>query len=185
MAISTTLAPAPTAPLDEAILADPIEFIRFEHYRQRALCDRLGRVAEDLGRPGASQDAAWILDYLSTDLPLHIADEAEDLMPLLRERCQSDGHVHAICDTLDREHEHDERGKGRLLEGLRRLVARRPVADPDHFVSAARAFQDKLRRHLVWENQTLLPLARKVLWTGDLESLGLRIARRHGYSGRA
>ncbi|HVO14051.1 MAG TPA: hemerythrin domain-containing protein [Alphaproteobacteria bacterium] len=185
MAISTALAPAPAAPLDTAILADPIEFIRFEHYRQRTLCDRLGRVADDLNRPGAGGDAAWILDYLSTDLPLHIADESQDLMPLLRERCQADGQVHAICDTLDREHERDERGRDRLLEGLRRLAARRPVADPDHFVSAARAFQDKLRRHVVWENQMLLPLARKILWTGDLESLGLRMARRHGFSGRA
>lgn len=185
MAISTSLAPAPTAPLDQAILADPIEFIRFEHYRQRALCDRLGRVADDLGRPGATGDAAWILDYLSTDLPLHIADESEDLMPLLRERGESDGEVLAICDTLDREHERDERGRDRLLDGLRRLVTRRPVADPAQFVSAARAFQDKLRRHVVWENQTLLPLARRLLWTGDLESLGLRMARRHGYSGRA
>lgn len=185
MANSTALAPAPAAPLDTAILADPIEFIRFEHYRQRALCDRLGRVAEDLSRPGAGTDAAWVLDYLSADLALHIADEAEDLLPLLRERCPSDGRVRALCDTLDREHERDERGRDRLLDGLRRLVQRRPVPDAEHFVAAARAFQDKLRRHVVWENQTLLPLARKVLWTGDLESLGLRMARRHGYPGRA
>ena len=87
MAITTAFAPAPAAPLDTAILADPIEFIRFEHYRQRTLCDRLRRVAEDLGRPGVAEDAARILDYLSNDLPLHIADETDDLMPLLRERC--------------------------------------------------------------------------------------------------
>ena len=185
MATSTALAPAPAAPLDSAILADPIEFIRFEHYRQRTLSDRLGRVADRLGRPGAAENAAWILDYLSTELPLHIADEAEDLMPLLRERCQSRDQVQAICETLDREHEGDQRARSRLLDGLARLAAREPVADPANFAAAARGFQDKLRCHLVWENQTLLPLARKRLWTGDVESLGLRMARRHGYSGRA
>jgi hemerythrin-like domain-containing protein len=185
MTTSATLAPAPAAPLDTALRADPIEFIRYEHYRQRALCDRLGRIADDLRRPGAAADAAWVVDYLSADLTLHIADEAEDLLPLLRERCRSDGRVRALCDTLDREHERDQRGRDRLLDGLRRLAARRPVADAGDFVAAARAFQDELRRHVLWENQTLLPLARKALWTGDLESLGLRMARRHGHSGRA
>ena len=45
MATTPTFAPAQAAPLDAAILADPIEFIRFEHYRQRTLSDRLGRIA--------------------------------------------------------------------------------------------------------------------------------------------
>jgi hypothetical protein len=185
MATPTTFAPAEAAPLDVAILADPIEFIRFEHYRQRTLSDRLGRIAEDPHGPETAGDAAWVLDYLSTDLPMHVADEAEDLMPLLRERCPSRDQVEAICDALDRAHQSDERATGWLLEGLRRLAAHRLPADPQGFVGAALAFQDKLRRHLVWENQALLPLARKRLWTGDVESLGLRMARRHGYSGRA
>jgi hemerythrin-like domain-containing protein len=182
MAITTAFAPAPAAPLDTAILADPIEFIRFEHYRQRTLCDRLRRVAEDLGRPGAAEDAARILDYLSNDLPLHIADEADDLMPLLCERCGPSDVARAIAETLDREHEADQRGTHRLFDALLSLAAGEPLADPVRFAAAARAFQDKLRRHLVWENQALLPLARKCLWAGDVESLGLRMARRHGYA---
>jgi len=93
--------------------------------------------------------------------------------------------VQAIADTLDRAHESDQRATDWLLEGLRRLAAYRLPADPKGFVGAALAFQDRLRRHLVWENQALLPLARKRLWAGDVESLGLRMARRHGYSGRA
>jgi hemerythrin-like domain-containing protein len=185
MATTPTFAPAQAAPLDAAILADPIEFIRFEHYRQRTLSDRLGRIAEDVDGAATARDAAWILDYLDTDLPLHIADEAEDLMPLLRERCASRDHVQAICDTLDREHKNDEQAKDHLLDGLRRLAARLPLANPLGFTRAALLFQDKLRRHLVWENQTLLPLARKRLWTGDVERLGLRMARRHGLPGRA
>ncbi|MGE5148061.1 MAG: hemerythrin domain-containing protein [Candidatus Eiseniibacteriota bacterium] len=185
MAITTAFAPAPAAPLDTAILADPIEFIRFEHYRQRTLCDRLRRLADDLGRPGAAEDAARILDYLSGELPLHIADEADDLMPLLCERSVRRDEAQAIAETLDREHEADQRGIDRLFDALLCLAGGEPLAEPARFAAAARAFEDKLRRHLVWENQTLLPLARKCLWTGDVEFLGLRMARRHGYAGRA
>ena len=185
MAITTAYAPAPGAPLDTAIFADPIEFIRFEHYRQRTLCDRLRRLADDLGHPVAAEDAARILEYLSAELPLHVADEAEDLMPLLFERSMRREDARAIAETLDREHEADQRGTQRLFEALLSLAAGEPLADPTRFSTTARAFEDKLRRHLVWENQTLLPLARKSLWTGDVEVLGLRMARRHGYAGRA
>lgn len=185
MATPTTIAPAQAAPLDAAILADPIEFIRFEHYRQRTVADGLGRIAANLEGPETARYAAWALDYLSTDLPMHVADEAEDLMPLLRERCASRDQVEAISDTLEEAHKSDERATDWLFDGLRRLAAHGRPADPQGFVRAVLAFQDRLRRHLVWENQTLLPLARKHLWIGDVESLGLRMARRHGYPGRA
>ena len=64
-----------------------IQFIYAEHDRQRIACAALDRLADNLDAADACDNAAFVLDHLETALPLHIADEEQNLFPLLRERC--------------------------------------------------------------------------------------------------
>ena len=50
------------------------------------------------------------------------------------------------------------------------------------FVHEARTFGVLQRRHLAWENGTILPLARKRLNKHDLAELGRKMAARRGLS---
>jgi iron-sulfur cluster repair protein YtfE (RIC family) len=65
---------------------DPIEFLYGEHERLRRQCEHLVRLAKDPVAAEAPEIAAAILDYLENNLPLHRADEEEDLFPLLERR---------------------------------------------------------------------------------------------------
>ena len=58
-----------------------------------------------------------------------------------------------------------------------RAAGRQP-ADAVEFGHAARAFSVFQRRHLAWENGTVLPLARKRLTAADQADMGRRMADR-------
>ncbi len=156
----------------------PIEFLFTEHDRLRVVCAALERVADDCTAGDARENAAFALSYLENELPLHIADEEEDLFPLLERRCDPDDEIDTILDLLNDEHEADQEYQLRLLEPLRSIAAGRRPADAVEFGHAARAFSVFQRRHLAWENGTVLPLARKRLSEADQADLGRKMAAR-------
>lgn len=159
----------------------PLEFLFAEHDRQRVLCVALERLADDPEAADARENAAAILAYLENDLPEHLADE-EDLFPLLERRSQPDDQVEAVLDQLRHEHEADGDYAHRVMVPLKDLAAGHPLADTSAFVHDARTFSILQRRHLAWENGTLLPLARKRLSRQDLAGLGRKMAARRGIS---
>ncbi|MDH3792559.1 MAG: hemerythrin domain-containing protein, partial [Rhodospirillales bacterium] len=65
---------------------EPIEFLYGMHERLRRQCENLVQLAKDPAAAEAPEIAAAILDFLETGLPLHRADEEEDLFPLLERR---------------------------------------------------------------------------------------------------
>jgi hypothetical protein len=73
-------------PLPENLFREPVDCLYADHFRLRAICDQLERLALDEVRGSVCKVARACIDYLERDLPLHIADE-EDLLPLLRSRC--------------------------------------------------------------------------------------------------
>ena len=180
MATARLHSPVHETPLDDAALDDPIEYLRFEHYRQRVLCDYLARIADDPTDPDHADRVAWVLTYLETDLVLHVADEEIDLLPLLNRRCNGTDAVADIGGALAHEHVSDEMLRTAVIAGLVALAAGRPLERPLEFIVKAQMLEERLRRHLVWENQTLMPLARRRLTGDDLARLGRRMARRHG-----
>jgi iron-sulfur cluster repair protein YtfE (RIC family) len=168
--------------LQAVVYGTPLEALRFEHFKQRLLCDMLGRIVDDLHGRDTVKNAAWVLSYLENDLPLHVSDEAEDLVPLLLEHADTDGAVGEACDALVQEHESDEPLMAEVTAGLERLAGEWPLERPLDFIIRALMFEEKLRRHLAWENATLLPLARRFLGSADISSLRRRMASRHGLS---
>ncbi|HEX7008110.1 MAG TPA: hemerythrin domain-containing protein [Alphaproteobacteria bacterium] len=179
MAPMPALAPVHEAPLCDTALRDPIEYLRFEHYRQRVLCDLLARIADDPTAPGNTDRVAWVLHYLETELVLHVADEEQDLLPLLGRRCSGADALPDISGALAQEHVSDEMLRRAVIVGLRALAEGRPLERPLDFIVRAQMLEERLRRHLVWENQTLMPLARRRLTRDDLATLGRRMMRRH------
>ena len=160
----------------------PIEFLFEEHDRQRVICAAFELLAHDCTADRAPEIAALILNYLEHEMPLHIADEDEDLFPLLTRRCAPEDDFDEIVALLSSEHESDEKHCHALFAPLRAIVNGLRPPDPVQFVADARAFAILQRRHLGWENGTVLPLARRCLTATDRVEMGRKMAERRGIS---
>jgi hypothetical protein len=183
MATGPAFPPVHKTPLAGAALSDPIEYLKFEHFRQLVLCELLGRIVDDPYGADTGRRIPWVRRYLMNELALHAADEEQDLLPLLDLRCDDADALTTISEALERDHLSDERLKADVIGDLTALATGRPLDRPLEFIVRALAFEEHLRRHLMWENLTLMPLARRRLTTDDLATLGRNMARRH--EGRA
>ncbi|MFP6740379.1 MAG: hemerythrin domain-containing protein [Alphaproteobacteria bacterium] len=166
--------------LNPEVFRHPLEFIFAEHDRQRIACAALERLADDPGADDANESAAYILDHLEVDLPLHIADEERDLFPMLKERCLPDDRIEEMLALRHMEHEDDDANCGALLAPLRGIAGGSRPNDETAFSARARAFARFQRRHLGWENGTVLPLAERRLSDDDNAALGASMAARRG-----
>ncbi len=162
----------------------PIEFLFKEHDRLLEILATLELLAHDCTADRAPENAALVLGYLEHEMPLHIADEEEDLFPLLTRRCAPEDEIDELVALLSSEHETDENHYLALLAPLRAIVNGRPPPNPMRFAADARAFAVLQRRHLGWENGTVLPLARRRLTAADMAELGRKMAERRGISDR-
>jgi hemerythrin-like domain-containing protein len=162
-------------------IVDPIEFLYAQHDRQLVICAALDRLANAPDGEDATETAQLVLDYAATEMPLHLADEEKDLFPRLIERCDPEDALDNIVDQLEHEHETDSALYHRLEHGLKAIARGAPLAHPEVFCSDAQSFSMLQRRHLNWENGTVLPLARQKLTPEDLaEMRDAMSARRHG-----
>jgi len=149
----------------------PLEFLTGHHDRQLAMCAGLERLARDPGAADAAATARLLLNYLQRELPLHIADEEEDLFPLLETRCTEEDGLSALVAQMHLEHESDLMLEACLVTPLETIAAGHAPATPAVFARDAMAFATLQRRHLAWENGAILPLARRRLGTDDLARL--------------
>ncbi len=168
--------------IDINLFRHPIEFLFREHDRQRMICATLMLLAHDCTADLAPENAALVLGYLEHDMPLHIADEEEDLFPLLTRRCAPEDDFDEIVALLSSDHETDEKHYLALLAPLRAIVNGLRPPDPVQFAADARVFAILQLRHLGWENGTVLPLARRRLTATDRIEMGWKMAERRGIS---
>jgi hemerythrin-like domain-containing protein len=171
------LEPAPHAP--EAFRA-PIDLIAADHERQLVVCGVMERLVHNPRHGAQRRVIEAVRTYLARDLPLHVADEEEDLFPLLRRRCPSGDRIDEIFDILCGEHDADARLNNDVSEDLEALIGGRALGDPARFLINLFAFSQTQRRHLAWENAVILPRARAYLTATDTLELGRRMARRRG-----
>lgn len=166
-------------PLPENLLREPLDFLFADHCRQRALCDRLRRIASH--PPGLRGRAVvrQALAFLERDLPLHHRDEECDLFPLLRRRCLPGDNLLDMLEILSAEHAASELAAASIAGHLR-LILTDPVAVQAGLTAAVELFAAMQHRHLIWENVVVLPLARHRLKPTDLARMGRMMAeRRH------
>ncbi len=163
---------------------DPIEFVYLEHERLRRCCDELVQLGEQLNTEDAPAKAASILDYLENELPLHLADEEEDLFPLLKRRSPSDEGMISVLKLLCIEHRQDVECGRSLIEALRRIARGGQPLDPAMFRDYVRSYAMLQRRHHAMENTAVLPLAAELLTPEDIAELSCSMAARRGGPGQ-
>lgn len=146
---------------------DPIAFLKAEHERQRAVCDRIDALLEALEVGPVAEAAGDILAFLTEALPLHVADEESDLFPLLRARCGETGETARVLAQLSEEHELDGDLVDFLIDDLRKLAAGKDLPNPTRLLINLKEFVETQRRHLAWEDKTVLALADRILSQGD------------------
>jgi len=164
-------------PTHADLLASPLEFISEDHLRERQICAVIDGLimAISLDRKAALA----VLRFVNEELNVHLRDEAEDLFPLLMQRCTAED---AIEDTLDRI-KADQQAVIRLLPDVR--VALAGCLDTGADLSASERailtqFAVHMRHHLVVENAILLPIARVRLTQADLRLLSDHMRARRG-----
>ncbi len=162
-----------------ALLREPVDYIFADHFRQRTLCRVLDEIADETGWDLEKVEAAN--RFLGEDFALHIADEEEDLFPLLQRRTGPEEEIGDFIDQLCEDHERNgadaDRIRGSLTMVLEQGGADLPAQD---FRDLLRRFSADEKRHLIFENAIILPFARARLTADDLKNFGKRMAARRG-----
>jgi hemerythrin-like domain-containing protein len=161
---------------DHALLKDGLEFIAADHLRERCVCMLLDRIAA--GDCSAPQEVSRAVDFLQTDLPLHLADEQEDLFPLMRRCCLPEDEIDRVISRLLLDHQQAGDSTPEVLSVLARVLQSAPLTLEAQQLLAR--FTSFARRHLILETAVILPIARLRLRDSDHQSLRLRMMQRRG-----
>jgi hemerythrin-like domain-containing protein len=163
---------------DLPVVRRPLEFLEGHHDRQLLICAALEHLAEEVGADDAGETARMVLDYFEREMPFHIADEEDDLFPLMMQRCHEDDGFEETVAMLEAEHESDRELHDRLVPSLRVLAGGHLIENHAVFARDAVSFSTLQRRHLAWENGAVLPLARQRLSEDDLVTMAEAMTRR-------
>jgi hemerythrin-like domain-containing protein len=160
---------------DRRLCGDGVEMIAAAHLDHRQLLlDLDALLAQPCPDAGA---VARLARALPEAVTLHRVDEEEDLLPLLRRRAGRDDDLPATLARLSREHA----ALGATAEVARAALDRLGAG---HAAAVDRAalsvFATVTRRHVLFENAVVLPLARVRLKPADRRALAERMAARRG-----
>ena len=177
-----------TESIPQNLLREPLEYLFADHMRQTTICALIYELSEylDSRRPGeaiAPETRLKIehaLHYLNEDLALHIADEEMDILPRLRARGRPEDGIAAILREMSTQHARDENLSEKLVAALKTVLSAPDISLPEKISAAAGAFAESHCGHMKWENDVLLPLARKRLTPDDQAQIGRTMARRRG-----
>jgi hemerythrin-like domain-containing protein len=163
--------------IDPGLLSDPLAYMEADHARIATFCDRLQALIKNLRHSGSGAEAAVLLGMLNRDLADHVADE-EDLFRQLEDGGKADDSLREIIRVLRDEHTADHDAKQAISAELRRFIAGDDMRAPARFFVLAGSYAENQRRHLTWENCTIIPTARRLLSTDDLTWLSTRMRER-------
>lgn len=159
------------------LLGNPLDFIYEDHLRERQICTMLDRIAADAVPD--QDDLEHVREFLTRELPLHLADEEEDLFPLLRRACEPEDEIGKAIERLTSDHVQTVEGASRVIADLDALISS-GGAPGKETQARFRRFAAQARRHLILENAIILPFARLRLTGRDTERLFLHMAQRRG-----
>jgi len=164
---------------DLRALGDPLEFLHRDHLREREICALLDRIAT---APEVDPEAASdVLIFLREVLPFHLADEEDDLFPLLRQRCKPEDEIDEAIERLYSDHGRAAKDTPDVITILERhLPGGAGLSDTERRVLTR--YATHARRHLVLENAIILPFARLRLSEQDRDALRFRMLERRGLS---
>ena len=157
--------------LEDPNFENPLHVLMAEHERQQVICDRLDQLAENLETAPIAERASDIIHFLEVDLARHTMDEERGLFPRLQQCCLPEDGCELIIERLMAEHALDHDLVDFLLADLELMATGHRLANPTRFLMNVQSFTDTQRRHLAWENATVLPLARRRLEPQDLQAI--------------
>ena len=174
-----SLARAPAAPhFPSPSFARPLDALLAEHDDQYEVCRRLENLAEDLDVEPMAVEAAALKSHLTVDLPRHEAFEEQHLFPLLRRRCRPRDRVNSVIARLYSEHALDDTLVDYIAGDLALIASGFRLPNPLRLRLNVTSFVARQRRHLAWENELVVPLARRRLTSDDLVGLGACLSMR-------
>lgn len=154
---------------------NPLDMIASAHAVQVQMCDAMERIADGLPDEVDRRLCAQVASCLQFDLPLHHHDEEEALFPLLQKRAKPEDGLDQILAHLAAEHSSDNDFASEIAEALETLGQGGRPANPEMLGYMLRGFFERYRRHVHWENQLVMPLARLRLTSDDLDQLQARM----------
>jgi len=164
--------------IPDNLLRDPLEFLKADHLRMRRVCDRLEEFVLEPEQGTARDVTEALANYLSEGFLHHIDDEELDLFPRLRIRCKPQDEVDDFLDGLCHDHNAYTSLANGIVQGLRQLLADPSETDVKNLNSLITCFSTTERRHLILEDNIVLPLAKVRLLPEDLEEIGRSMAAR-------
>ena len=126
-------------------------------------------------------DAKTLFPCLTEDLALHEQDEHEDLFPELIERSQPEDRVESLLARRANDHAFDDTLIDFVVDDLTTLAEGRELPNLQRLSINLAVFSERLRGHITWENETILPLAERRLSVDDRTAIGERMARRRQF----
>ncbi len=138
---------------------DPIDYLRAHHRLQLSLCNLLECLSSSLHHCRAAEFAEMAVRYLEDALPMHHEDEARDLREALELQPGFEPEDSLLFDLVEEGHWRDRELADPVLDGLTLLASGSFPTAPSRFVLALLQFAESLRRHVMWEERVIIPLA--------------------------
>ena len=165
------------SPPPNGLLAEPVEYIFADHFRQRTLCNVLDCIATEQFPDRELIKAA--LAFLKRDFGLHIQDEEEDLFPTLTSRLKPDDDVTEVLLELSEQHKQDRVDATEIRHLLENCLDNEQVFEFNQTSKDLMTrFAANERHHLTTENAIVLPIARARLTLSDMQIMGAHMASR-------
>ena len=167
-------------PLTSDRFLRPLVFLRSEHDRQLMICDWLIALAGNMQIGLVIEEVEELIAFFTEDLPLHSDDEEKDLFPILSRCSLPEDRIEPVLGQFKFEHNVDRFLALHVVIDLKAIAVKRTLKHPNNLWADMRAFAEAQRRHIYWENRTVLSLGLKRLGPKDEEVLGRKMAERRG-----
>ena len=161
-------------------VADPVEQVVLDHALQLELCNVLERIADSLPSFDDGELLCAVTAVLRVDFPRHFLLEESVIFPTLRSRGANSPALETILRQLEEEHQNDDWCAHELADELDDLGTCGKARNPDMLGYMLRGFFTSQRRHVEWENATIVPVARRCLFGDDASQLHAAHIRQTG-----
>ena len=160
------------------MLDKPLDYLLADHLRHRALCALLGSFVD--AQAASREDADLVIAFLTHDLPLHQADEEEDLVPLLRRRATPEDDLGTLLARLRADDRRREPLAEAIVEALSRKASNEFVRLDQRALEVMQAYTASEQKHIALENAVIISLAGVRLHRADLKTISRGMKARRG-----
>jgi hemerythrin-like domain-containing protein len=150
------------------LLDEPLEYIFADHFRQRFVCSLVRQIAE--GRQVTGSEAAELGHFVVRDLPLHHADEEQDLFPALLKSARPEDDIKQTIARLNDDHTVSHAESARVRTILSDFADGAPKRS-QNAIRLLKLYAQSENKHLAIENSVILPIARVRLSKRQLKEM--------------